>query len=653
MKSRLEFWALAINFTIAGLTLTGGRILGTSEDVFDTSSSGGAIRSLSSGMLFIDRCIIRNNELSNPPTKFGSGGGVFAVGPVSLIASTVSENRVVKGNGGGVVSYRDVTITDSQIIGNTTSIVGRGGGIAANGHVSVVNSTIHGNIAGHGGGIAAGLYRSGNGNVTVIHSSISENQSAGGGIVTPGALYPGDLGGGGILAGGNVVLYESVVSQNTARVFGSGISAPQVTLKNSTVRDNRGGRGGGIAAFDITLVESTVSGNSAVGIGGGVWAIQSVTTQNSTISGNSSEADGGGIYATTVTINESTISGNVAGGNGGGIRASNGATISHSTVTKNGAFDFGGGLLVRQGTALLDHSIIAANTAHDGGIDLTGLAGLSIIAEHSLIGFNGDTGLSPAPVDAPDAHGNIIGGPNQLINPLLGPLADNGGPTLTHALLAGSPAINRGDPAAVAGVDGVPMHDQRGKPFIRIFGGRIDIGAVESLPAGFLPGDYNHNGEVDTSDYSMWRDSMGMMVEPGTGADGNGDGLVDNLDYGIWKSNLGATVEDLPPVPLGAAALAAQATSSEQVVANRGELATNALALATTSNVLRRRVRPSLRTLAAAHDDGVVAWSAAHRNSRRHATESVDSDIFKTCATEESPANGAFDAVFDLLGVRS
>ena len=86
---------------------------------------------------------------------------------------------------------------------------------------------------------------------------------------------------------------------------------------------------------------------------------------------------------------------------------------------------------------------------------------------------------------SPTANGNLIGGPvNGVIDPLLGPLADNGGPTQTHALLAGSPAIDAGDPLAVAGMNGVPEFDQRGMPFGRVADGngaggpRIDMRRV-------------------------------------------------------------------------------------------------------------------------------------------------------------------------------
>jgi hypothetical protein len=113
------------------------------------------------------------------------------------------------------------------------------------------------------------------------------------------------------------------------------------------------------------------------------------------------------------------------------------------------------------------------------GADLSPLSG-AVTSAYSLIGNNTGTGLAEAPIGVPDANGNLIGGPiHGVIDPMLGPLADNGGPTETHALLPGSPAINRGDLNAEAGVGGVPLFDQRGNGFDRVFSGRIDIGAFE------------------------------------------------------------------------------------------------------------------------------------------------------------------------------
>src|SRR4029079_10316214 len=127
----------------------------------------------------------------------------------------------------------------------------------------------------------------------------------------------------------------------------------------------------------------------------------------------------------------------------------------------------------------------------------------------------------------------------------LWPLADNGGPTLTHALLPGSPAINAGDPAAAAGVDGVPMTDQRGAPFTRVYGGRIDIGAFELQPTDYILGDFNRNGTVDSADYVLYRKQQGQTVAPGAGADANGDGNGDESDYSWWRATYGTEQSQL------------------------------------------------------------------------------------------------------------
>jgi hypothetical protein len=156
----------------------------------------------------------------------------------------------------------------------------------------------------------------------------------------------------------------------------------------------------------------------------------------------------------------------------------------------------------------------------------------------SLIGSNSHTGLVEAPVGSPDANGNLIGGPvHGLIDPLLGPLAHNGGPTQTHALLPGSPAINAGDPAVMAGTEGVPLHDQRGAPWSRVHGGRIDIGAFELQPNP-LAGDYNFDGIVSTADYVTWRDTLGSTTNLRANGD-DSNNVIDAADYGVWSAHFG------------------------------------------------------------------------------------------------------------------
>jgi hypothetical protein len=154
------------------------------------------------------------------------------------------------------------------------------------------------------------------------------------------------------------------------------------------------------------------------------------------------------------------------------------------------------------------------------------------------------------------------------IDPLLGPLTFNGGPTMTHALLAGSPAINSGDPAAMGGVGNVPLLDQRGAPFARVAGGRIDIGAIERQP---IPpavfGDYNQNGEVDAADYVVWRKTLNQSISLFSGADGDGDGTIDQGDYVVWRAHFGTTLP-MPSAGSGTAAtlLSAAFDVSESLV---------------------------------------------------------------------------------------
>jgi hypothetical protein len=320
-----------------------------------------------------------------------------------------------------------------------------------------------------------------------------------------------------------------------------------------------------------------ISDNSAEFDGGGIaHQVGDLIVIGTTISGNSAGRNGGGIIGRvsdreTIHVTNSTISGNTAGGDGGGIWVNGPAptggaqpaewTIEHSTITSNRAGQvsgLGGGIFTNVPSNVLDHSIIMSNFAAIGR-DIAGLLGIELLPRFSLIGSNSGNGLTQTPVGEPDANGNFIGGPltgfrQPSFPQQLHPLADNGGTllpdgthVLTHALMPDSFLIDAGDPSIQAGVDGVPMHDQRGAPFTRVFGGRIDIGAFEWQPPGFLLGDYNQNGVVDAADYSVWRDAMGSSaLAAGTGADGNGDGVVDSWDYRLWKSNFGATVDDLP-----------------------------------------------------------------------------------------------------------
>jgi predicted outer membrane repeat protein len=225
----------------------------------------------------------------------------------------------------------------------------------------------------------------------------------------------------------------------------------------------------------MTIVDSMISDN----LGPGVWNITGfLTVKDSTLSDNSAgqASAGGGILSGTlfkapafVTVINSTITGNSASAFGGGIAGGYwGVTIANSTVSGNSAKSGGG--IYTYGTVQISNTILNA-----------GASGENIFN-------NGGTVTSHGYNVSSDNGGGYLNGPGDQINtdPLLGPLQDNGGPTLTHMPLPGSPAIDAGDPTFTP----PPFHDQRGPCFYRVFGrprGRIDVGSVEVQPGPRCP----------------------------------------------------------------------------------------------------------------------------------------------------------------------
>ena len=270
-----------------------------------------------------------------------------------------------------------------------------------------------------------------------------------------------------------------------------------VTVNNCVISGNTAGGpnpfgGGGGISFGaincfglstLTVNNCTISGNSCKGYnGGGIYtdlcdptSMSSVTISNSTINGNSADQLGGGIYnagettSAVLTISNSTVSGNTATFDGGGInndsRSGGHAAlrINNSTLSGNAA-DSGGAIYNTAflgGTAALDIGNTVLDSGPRGGT-LFNTSGT--VTSH---GYN---------VSNDNAGGNL-NGPGDQINtdPLLGALLDNGGPTFTHELLAGSPAIDAGDPKFTP----PPSFDQRGPGFSRVVNGRIDMGSFE------------------------------------------------------------------------------------------------------------------------------------------------------------------------------
>jgi len=334
--------------------------------------------------------------------------------------------------------YRLFTIpTDTKVtIGGLTITNGNhddGGAISNAGTLSVNNSIVSGSFAGGSGG--GGIYNVGT--LTLSNSTISGNS------VREICVSCSGANGAGIYNSGMLTVSNSTISGNSARAYCDMFGC-------------YGGSGGGIDnnySGILTVINSTLSDNTADGGGAGIKNDSGmVTVADSTFSDN----HGGGVdnYG-TLTLSESTFSHNYAA-NGAAIYNASTLTVSECTFSGNRVINRGGGIY-NAGTLHARNTIIAGNQARFGN-DLFGDLGS---LGHNLIG---NTAQASGFQDTDLLY----------VDPRLGPLQDNGGPTQTMAILPGSPAVDAGDNA------GAPVWDQRGEGFDRIVGGTIDIGAFEA-----------------------------------------------------------------------------------------------------------------------------------------------------------------------------
>jgi predicted outer membrane repeat protein len=373
-----------------------------------------------------------------------------SLGPLALdglttaiaINGPVANNLTIDGGGAvGVFSVASsVTASLSNLVishGSATS----GGGINNSGTLAVSNSTLSDNSATSGGG----MFNSGT--VTITNSSISNNSAtSGGGIFNNG---------------GAVTISTGTLATNTATASGGGIDS---------------------ASGSVTISYTTLSGNTAGSAGGGIENGGTLVGRASTIAGNSASTTGGGIdnLGGTVTLTNDTIANNVAQ-NGGGVSDSGALSAINVTIASNQvlAAGAGGGLyILTGGFAILDNTIVALNTLGSGSnapANDIALGGglLASFSAYNLIGTGGSGGLVNG------VNGNLVNVASSGL--FLGTLADNGGPTQTIALLAGSPAIDGGG-TTISGVL-LPTLDQRGAlrgPAGLNAGTTVDIGAYEA-----------------------------------------------------------------------------------------------------------------------------------------------------------------------------
>ncbi len=396
-----------------------GRIF-VPSGIYTLTIAGAAENSDATGDLDIASSMIMSATGAVTVTQsFGAPDRLFHIvsGNVTM-RGLVIRGGVVTGGGGGVrlEPGTSLSLYDSELTGNNAST---GAGISNSGGLTLTNVTLSGNTAGSGGGI--------------------------------------------FNDGGAVASLINVILASNSATNGSGIyNSGTANLTSVTLSDNHfGTSGGGIYnnSGTATLIIVTFSGNSAL-YGGGIYNEGgTVTLNNVTLSGNSSGGaggtyGGGGIYnySGTATLANVTLSGNSAFQTGGGIYNYSGtALLTNVTLSDNSATQGGSGGIRNDGTATLTNTIVANSV---GGNCNTTISGSSNLSSDNTCGF---------------------GAGRDNVAAMLGPLANNGGATKTHALLPGSPAIDFGTDA------GCPYTDQRGAS--RPIGAHCDVGAYE---AGYL-----------------------------------------------------------------------------------------------------------------------------------------------------------------------
>jgi hypothetical protein len=408
------------SLTLRRLTLTRGF----------SSGDGGAISN--NGTLILENSTIHNSN------AVGSGGAIVSYGPLTITGSTLSDNSAA--NAGAIYprwSAATTMITNSSLRNNrTTSMVnGWGGAILLwdGANVTIEGGEIVGNSARLGGGIHN---RFANSTVTLTKVQVIGNKATVGSVVV-------DINGGGIYnINGTVIINDTVFSGNEAGWSGGAIhNGGSATVKNS--------------AF---------TGNSAVAFGGGMSNAGTATVRGSVFNNNSSDFGSGMDNSGTVTIQNATFSGNFVRERGVMHNRGN-ATIYNATFSDN--IDDTGQATASTIVQISELPLKLKNVVLKLGSDGFTSGNCDVFSGQAPItseGFN----LSD---DRSCTSYFTKAGDKNNTNPMLGPLLNNGGPTMTHLPEAGSPLIDGGQ--CIASI----TTDQRG--VARPQGTACDIGAVE------------------------------------------------------------------------------------------------------------------------------------------------------------------------------
>jgi CSLREA domain-containing protein len=408
------------------------------------------------------------------------GGGTINLNPGTYVLSIAPDNALPLAATGDLDVYGELTISgggaDKTIIDG--GAIDRVFAMQVASRVTISDVTIRNGKAlpGDDGG---GIWNYGN--LTL------ENVTVSGNTTRVDASLSADAPGGGIFNAATLQLRNCTITGNTAADMGGGIHNKGImTVLQSTIAKNTAAtdRGGGVSNFNkATIVLSSITGNQATGSGGGVENGGSLILTHSTLSGNRAQ-NGGGIHSVgNLDMTDATVAGNTARQRGGGIANEyssdalkgtlklNGVTIAGNSAGEALAAAPGGGGIAnhKPATTKIANSLIAGN--HDAGGKAPDCLGKLLSVGYNLIQDTDGCKVRGSET------GNITGK-----DPKLGPLAKNGGPTQTMALLAGSPAIDAGNPAKPGSGNGAcEISDQRGTPRGVNGAGKTvcDIGAFE------------------------------------------------------------------------------------------------------------------------------------------------------------------------------
>ncbi len=537
----------------SALTLTQVLVEANTADGFRANGGGIASTELLGGSsrLVVRESRVVSNTARGDSSVFGSasGGGIEAK-VVVLEDAEVSYNLAQGGSaiGGGVASYGALTMTNALVVSNTAtaSTFGAGGGINTVGQSAFISGTqVLSNTAGRGGGwdneaTSAHMYNS----VVRLNRAFytGPNSKDGGGIYNNS---------------GDALVRSSLIGDNQAGDRGGGAynsAAGRLAFLDTVIEGNSATNGGGVFNEGRLQVErSAVVGNVVPGAGGGAHngtggMLESIS---STLRSNSA-ALGGGLYnGGQAKLAYSALVSNTASSFGGGTYNVAGLESINSTFSGNSAPN-GSGLSSVGVTAYLTHTTVASNT---GGVGVSVSSGSQVQVAATLLAYNGggncDTLL--ASVGNSLSSDGTCGVAILNTDPLLQPLALNGGPTLNHALSLGSPAINA---ASACGAS----DDQRGIP--RPQGLACDLGAFErelpdlavsksAQPVPALAGQPVTYTVVVTN-LSPFAPASGIVLTDALDGDAIFGGVVNSGGFVLSSSTFTQAVFSLSGLPAGA-----------------------------------------------------------------------------------------------------